>query len=153
MNGEKRFALLRIIFGIVWAIDAMLKWTPEIRSHIIDVLTHAQAGQSVWEADWINIWVQVASINPYAFGTLIAVIETMLALSLITGVFSRAALYCGAVFAFLIWSVPQGFGGPYTGGSTDVDSGIVYLLLFMALIMGQAWRSYVLGNRIFKKYL
>jgi thiosulfate dehydrogenase [quinone] large subunit len=103
MNGEKRFALLRIIFGIVWAIDAMLKWTPEIRSHIIDVLTHAQAGQSVWEADWINIWVQVASINPYAFGTLIAVIETMLALSLITGVFSRAALYCGAVFAFLIW--------------------------------------------------
>jgi uncharacterized membrane protein YphA (DoxX/SURF4 family) len=151
MNTEQKFALLRIATGFVWAADAAFKWMPEIRLHIVDVLTQAQAGQSALESAWINVWVHIANSNPVLFGTGIALVETALALSLITGIFSRVAMYCGVVFAFLVWSVPQGFGAPYVAGNTDIDSGIVYLLLFVALIMGNAWRRYSLGTLLFAR--
>ncbi|HVB19991.1 MAG TPA: hypothetical protein VNF51_01725 [Candidatus Paceibacterota bacterium] len=149
MNKEKEFALLRIATGLVWAADAAFKWAPQIRLHIVEVLTQTQAGQSAFESSWIQFWVHVANVNPILFGTGIALVETALSISLITGVFSRAALYCGVVFAFLIWSVPQGFGAPYVAGNTDIDSGIVYLLLFVALILGQSWRRYNMANLFF----
>lgn len=151
MSKEKGFSVVRILFGLVWAVDAVFKWGPEIHLHIIDVLTQAQAGQPAFEWAWIQLWVQVASLNPVLFGTLIAILETMLALSLITGVFSHAALYCGVLFSFLIWSVPQGLGGPYTPGSMDVDSGIIYLLLFVALILGGAWRAYNMESLVWRR--
>ncbi len=142
MNKENGFALLRILTGLAWAADAGFKWMPEIRLNIINVLTQALAGQGTMESAWINMWVHFANINPIFFGTLIAIVETALAISLITGVFSRVALYCGVLFSFLIWSVPQGFGGPYAAGNTDIDSGVIYLFLFIALILGEAWRKY-----------
>ena len=142
MNREKGFAVVRIVFGLVWAVDAGLKWLPEIRLHIIDVLTQAQAGQPAFEQVWINLWVHVASIDPVVFGTCIAVLETVLALSLITGIFSRWVLYFGVFFSFLVWSVPQGFGGPYAPGTTDIDSGLIYLLVFVLLILGEGWKKY-----------
>ena len=151
MTRDKGFALVRIMFGLVWAIDAAFKWQPEIRLHIVDTLSQAQAGQPALEFSWIQLWVTLASAHPVFFGTMIALLETVLALSLLTGVLSRLALYLGVPFAFLIWSVPQGFGGPYTSGQTDIDSGIIYLLLFTALIHGQAWKEYNLGAKIFKK--
>lgn len=139
---SERFGLLRIAFGIVWAIDAYLKWQPAIRDDIVSVLTQAHAGQPFWEQAWINTWVHIASIDPILFGTMIALLETALAVSLITGIFSRWAIYLGIPFTLLIWSVPQGFGGPYAAGATDIDSGIIYALLFGTLLIGEAWRSY-----------
>lgn len=142
MKTEKRFALLRIAFGCVWAIDAYFKWTPEVRDNMIGLLTETLDGQPAWEAWWIHTWVHIANIDPPLFGILIAIIQTALAVSLIFGVFSRLALWCGLVFALLIWSVPEGFGGPYGPGSTDLGSGIMYALLFVALIIGNAWHQY-----------
>ncbi|MEI7719818.1 MAG: hypothetical protein WCI89_01240 [bacterium] len=149
MTQEKRFALLRIVFGFAWAVDAALKWAPAVRENIVSVLTQAQDGQPAFEVAWINVWVHIANINPLLFGTLIACLETALALSLIFGIFSRAALWCGLAFSLLVWSVPQGFGGPYTSGATDIDSGIIYVFVFTALIIGRAWRHYTL----FQKHL
>ena len=146
MMNRRRFGVLRILFGFAWAIDASFKWQPTIRDNIIGVLTQARDGQPLWEQTWINVWVHIASINPEFFGILIASVETALALSLITGVLSRTALYLGVPFALLIWSVPQGFGGPYGAGTTDIDSGIIYALLFIALIFGRAWERYDLYN-------
>ncbi len=151
MNKEKGFAILRILTGLVWAADAFFKWLPPVRLHIVDIITEAQAGQPALEYQWIHFWAHVASLNPVLFGTGIAIIETALAISLITGIFSRAALYCGVLFAFLIWSVPQGFGGPYVSGNTDIDSGIVYALLFIALILGHSWRRFTMSSFLWGK--
>ena len=140
MDTEKKFGILRVVFGFVWLVDALLKWMPPIRDHIVDILTQAQAGQPALEYAWIQFWVSIANIQPELFGIFIALVETLLALSLITGIFSRAALWSGILFSFLVWSVPQGFGGPYQPGVTDIDSGIIYMLLFIALIIGHAWR-------------
>lgn len=148
MKQESYFGALRVAFGFAWAADAYLKWSPAIRGDIITVLTQAQQGQPAWEQAWINVWVHVAQINPLAFGTLIALVETALALSLITGVLSRWAIPAGFAFALLIWSVPQGFGGPYAPDTTDIDSGIIYALMFAALWVGSAWKSLNLGKNI-----
>lgn len=150
MTQEKKFAIVRIIFGLVWAVDATLKWMPEVRLHILDVLTQAQQGQPAFEYAWIGFWAHIASFQPVLFGTAIATIETMLAISLITGVCSRLAIILGIPFMAMIWSVPQGFGGPYAPGTTDIDSGFIYLLVFVTLLLGRAWSALSLQN-LFKK--
>ena len=152
MTQEKKFALLRIAFGFVWAVDAYFKWQPAIRGNIIGVLTQAADGQPAWEAAWIHLWVNVANINPMLFGTGIAVIETLLAIALIFGIFPRIALWCGLLFALMVWSVPQGFGGPYASDTTDIDSGLIYALVFVALILGNAWREFALGTKFLKRF-
>ena len=46
----------------------------------------------------------------------------------------RTGYAAGAIYTMLIWSVGEGFGGPYMAGSTDVGTGIVYALLFVTLL-------------------
>ena len=152
MTQEKKFALLRIAFGLVWAVDAAFKWLPAVRGNIVGVLAQALDGQPAWEAAWIHVWVNIANYNPALFGTGIAVVETLLALALIFGIFPRLALWCGLLFALLVWSVPQGFGGPYAADSTDIDSGLIYALVFVALILGNAWRSLSLSSSLLKRF-
>ncbi|MGH8213641.1 MAG: multicopper oxidase domain-containing protein, partial [Rhodanobacteraceae bacterium] len=41
----------------------------------------------------------------------------------------------GALFSLLIWSTAEGFGGPYTVGATNMGAGIIYVLVFIALIV------------------
>ena len=70
---------------------------------------------------------------PGLFAAMTGVIETGLAACLLLGLGRRAGYLAGAVNTLLIWAVGEGFGGPYTSGSTDVGTGIVYALLFTTL--------------------
>ena len=153
MTQEKKFSLLRIAFGCVWAIDAYFKWQPAIRGQIMGVRTQAADGQPAWEAAWINVWVHLANINPLAFGTMIAVVETLLAIALIFGIFPRGAMWCGLLFALMVWSVPQGFGGPYAADTTDIDSGLIYALVFVGLILGNAWKEFSLTAALRRRFI
>jgi nitrite reductase (NO-forming) len=38
----------------------------------------------------------------------------------------------------IIWSVPEGFGGPYGPGSTDIGTGIVYALASILFLVAMA---------------
>jgi uncharacterized membrane protein YphA (DoxX/SURF4 family) len=68
------------------------------------------------------------------FATLTGLIETGLAACLLLGLGRRAGYLGGAGYTLLIWAVGEGFGGPYTSGTTDVGTGIVYALLFITLL-------------------
>jgi thiosulfate dehydrogenase (quinone) large subunit len=35
----------------------------------------------------------------------------------------------------MVWAVGEGFGGPYVAGSTDVGTGIVYVMLSITLLV------------------
>ena len=35
----------------------------------------------------------------------------------------------------VIWAVPEGLGGPYTAGATDIGTGIIYTLVFILLYL------------------
>jgi hypothetical protein len=68
----------------------------------------------------------------FAYST--AVIETMVAVALIVG-FARKLTYIGAaLFSVMIWATAEGFGGPYTAGSTDIGAAVIYAVVFMWLL-------------------
>ena len=128
---------LRISFGIIWAIDAGLKWAPGFRSGYSDTITQAAKGQPGWLHPWFNFWAGPS--HPYFWAYLVAVIETLIAAALILG-FARKVTYLSAtVFSLLIWATAEGFGGPYTSGSSDIGTAIIYAVVFMGLLALSAY--------------
>jgi nitrite reductase (NO-forming) len=47
----------------------------------------------------------------------------------------KIAYLGGMVLSLLIWAIPEGFGGPYGPGSTDIGTGIIYSFVFLSLII------------------
>jgi nitrite reductase (NO-forming) len=130
---SKHVAILRIIFGVIWAIDAAFKWQPAFRSGFLDQIKSAADGQPDWLHGWFNFWIHLLSHNPHLFAIMVTIIETLIALALILGIARRTTYLAAAVFSLLIWSVAEGFGGPYSATSTDIGTGIIYSVVFFSL--------------------
>lgn len=143
---QKQFAALRILFGIIWLVDAALKWNPHFLNNFLDHISENTASQPIIIHHWIELWASVSSFSPHSVAIFVAVIETVIALSLITGLFARVAIVAGAIFSFLIWSTAEGFGGPYGAASTDVGASIIYVLVFLALYFGESWKQLNIKN-------
>jgi uncharacterized membrane protein YphA (DoxX/SURF4 family) len=126
--------IVRLLFGVIWAIDAVLKWLPGYRDSYISSLKSAAQGQPSWLHWWFHFWIKLQSGAPGLFATLTGLMETALALVLLLGAARRLGYTVGAVYALLVWAVGEGFGGPYVSGSTDVGTGIIYTMLFITLL-------------------
>jgi uncharacterized membrane protein YphA (DoxX/SURF4 family) len=150
MKSEKRFAYLRIAFGFVWAIDAWFKWQPSFLNGLSDMLSSMAQGQPAWAKAWIELWIHIVNINPHLFAILVAIIETYIAISLIFGFFTRITLIGSIVFSLLLWSIGEGFGGPYTAGSTDIGCAIMYAFVAVALWIGMSWKTFSIDARFAK---
>jgi thiosulfate dehydrogenase (quinone) large subunit len=127
--------VMRIAFGVVWGIDAYLKWLPGYRDTYIAQLRTAARGQPPFLHGWFHFWISLQSSAPQLFADLTGVTETALAIVLLFGVARRAGYLVGAGYMFLVWGVGEGFGGPYMSGSTDIGTGIIYTLLFATLLV------------------
>ena len=126
---------VRITFGVVWLIDAILKWLPGFRASYLDAIRGAAEGQPAWLKGWFSFWVNLQAPRVTFFAYLVAVVETLIALALILG-FARKLTYISAiVFSLLIWSTAEGFGGPYTRGASDIGTAVVYALVFASLLV------------------
>ncbi len=136
---EKRAWLLslglRVIFGLVWLIDGALKFQPGIPSVFPSLIQNVSIGQPAWLMPWFNYWHGVVGANPVFWVYLIGTGEILLALGLIFGFMKKITYSAGIMLSLLIWAVPEGFGGPYGPSSTDIGTGIIYALLFVALIV------------------
>ncbi len=152
MKSERKFALLRIAFGCAWAIDAWFKWQPAFLGGLVDMLKSMLDGQPAWVQAWINLWIHFISFNPHLFAVAIALVETAIAFGLIFGFLTRFIL-CGSIlFSILLWSIAEGFGGPYVAGSTDIGCAIIYAFMAMSLLLGTSWRAYSFDSFLQKKY-
>lgn len=149
---ERRFALLRIAFGIVFAIDAWFKWQPAFFTGFLGYFGETLQGQSPLVADWINLWILIVGTHPYFFALVVALAETLIAIGLLFGLLTRVAIAGGAFLMLLIWAVPEGFGGPYIAGSTDIGVGVIYALVFAALWIGKCWRHYSIDAVVRKRF-
>jgi thiosulfate dehydrogenase (quinone) large subunit len=125
---------VRVLFGLIFGIDAVLKWLPGYRKTYLGALKSAAASQPAWLHGWFHFWINLQSKSPMLFATLTGLAETGLALVLVLGVARRAGYAFGVVYSLLVWGVGEGFGGPYASGSTDVGTAIVYALLFVTLL-------------------
>jgi uncharacterized membrane protein YphA (DoxX/SURF4 family) len=130
--------ILRIIFGIVWAIDGAFKWAPEFVNNFASYVSGVMADQPAAVQAWLKFWVDVIQIDPHVFAHFVAVAETALAVALILGLFSNLAYLGGVLLSIVIWSTAEGFGGPYRAGSTDIGAAIIYVLVFVGLYLSQA---------------
>ena len=134
----KGIGVLRIVFGLIWAVDAWFKWQPDFINQFADYLSGALDGQPATVQAWINFWIHIVNIDPHVFAHIVAVAETLVALGLLFGVFSNLTNIGGALLTFVIWSTAEGFGGPYVPGSADIGSAIIYTLVFAALFLVNA---------------
>ncbi len=141
MSEQKKFAWLRIAFGVVWGIDAYFKWQPDFFENFTSYLSGSLEGQPLLTKSWINLWIHMVGVDPHFFALLVAIAETAIALALIFGVASRITTWGGIAMSLVIWSTAEGFGGPYTAGSTDIGAAVMYVFVFLALWFGHAWED------------
>jgi nitrite reductase (NO-forming) len=125
---------LRVSFGIIWLIDAVLKWLPGFRSGYMGAIMAEAQGQPGWLKPWFDFWISFQHPRVTFFAYLVAIAETLIALALIAG-FVRKLTYLSAIlFSLLIWATAEGFGGPYTSGASDIGTAVIYAVVFAALL-------------------
>ena len=66
---------LRISFGIIWLIDAVLKWLPGFRASYMDTIMGIRDGQPGWLRWWFDSWINLQHPDAIFFAYLVAVAE------------------------------------------------------------------------------
>jgi thiosulfate dehydrogenase [quinone] large subunit len=130
---SKRIATFRIMFGIIWAIDAAFKFEPAFYRGLLAFIQAKGAGEPGWLNFWFHGWNRIIGVNPMFFAITVLVIEVLIALSLLLGVARRLNYALAIPFCFLIWGVGESFGGPYVAGTTDINAGFIYVMVFLLL--------------------
>jgi uncharacterized membrane protein YphA (DoxX/SURF4 family) len=125
---------LRFTFGLIWLIDAVLKWLPGFRTGYSGMISGAGQGQPGWLRPWFSLWTNLQSPHPAFYAYLVAVLETLVALAVIFGVARKVSYFAAAGFSVIIWAAAEGFGGPYASGASDIGTAIIYALVFMCLL-------------------
>ncbi len=148
---DKSFAVLRVIFGAIWFIDAVFKWNPAFLNNFTNYLTEGAQDQPALVQAWVNLWIKGVSVDPHFFAVVVAISETAIALGLLFGVLTEIAIFGGIAMTLVIWSTAEGFGGPYVAGSTDIGAAIIYVIVFIALWLGRCWRYYSIDSVLRKK--
>ena len=144
---ERGIGIVRIIFGLVYVVAATLKWQPQFQHTFLQQVTVTQDGQAAPIMGWISFWANLVSVNPLLFARMLATTETVIAAFLILGIFSNLTSIVGIFLSLGIWSIPEGFGGPYLPGqTTDIGTAFPYALLFVMLLCLSAGRYYGLDQ-------
>ena len=60
----KGIGVLRIVFGLAWAVDAWFKWQPDFVNNFTTFLAGAQDGQPWPIHHWIGFWINTVGIDP-----------------------------------------------------------------------------------------
>lgn len=128
-----------VFFGLLWALDAGLKWLPAFLFHFTSQITSVISGQPHWVAVWLHFVVLVISaIGPVIIAAIVALVETAIALGLLFGRGLRLMLPLGILYSLAVWSTAEAFGGPYTAAGTGVRGNVVgnviiYVIPFLFL--------------------
>ncbi|OLE83092.1 MAG: hypothetical protein AUF79_18825 [Crenarchaeota archaeon 13_1_20CM_2_51_8] len=128
-------SFIRIFLGIVWLIDGFLKFSPGLVDSFPDLVRSAGGGQPTWLQPWFSFWSSVTIGNAALVVYTTGVLEVALGLALVVGFMRKIAYLGGIIFSLFIWAIPEGFGGPYGPGSTDIGTGIIYSFVFLSLVI------------------
>ena len=128
--------LLRVLFGIVWLVDAFFKWQPGFRSSFAAMIQGMVTSQPGIVKPWFQFWALIATHTGHLLPDLTAVTETAIGVALILGFARRPVYVMGGLYALFVWAVGEGFGGPYALGiSTDVGAAPIYAFVFACLFI------------------
>ncbi len=125
----------RIVFGLVWLADAYFKFQPGFAENFSSLIQQSAQGQPLWLSGWFNFWASTTAANPVLWAYTVAFSELALAFCLIFGFMRKVGYSGGILLSLMIWSIPEGFGGPYGPSSTDIGTGVIYAVVFLMLIV------------------
>ena len=126
---------VRILFGLIWLMDAYFKWQPSFLHGLLTVMHNGTMGQPAWLMPWFTLTHSIVAVQPTLFAHGIAIMETGLALAVLFGVARKVTYLGGVVWSLLIWSTAEGFGRTPPGSiATDIGTAIVYAAVFLALL-------------------
>ena len=132
-------ALVRVLFGLLWASDASFKWLPGfIHGQTVTRDLNPVAVPTPVFHQWLELWHYVSAPDPAALAMVIAVTETLIALGMIFGIFSNLVFVGSAVYAFGLWTTPEHLHLPWMSGNTDLGPSAAYMLLSLALLCAAA---------------
>jgi nitrite reductase (NO-forming) len=129
----QRVIWLRLGFGVVWALDAYLKWKPDFISQYGKDVAAAASGQPDLLRPWFRFWRHLVAYDAHVFAYATAAIETLIAVGLLLGLGRRVLYLAGTAWSLAIWTIPEGFGGSFLSGATDIGTAIMYALVFAVL--------------------
>src|SRR5580692_8484322 len=101
---------LRITFGGIWLIDAVLKWLPGFRSGYLSAIKGAGMGQPGWLQWWFHFWTYLQHPAPSFWAVMVALLETLVALAVILGFARKVSYIASAVFCVVIWAAAVRLG-------------------------------------------
>ncbi|HEX4724914.1 MAG TPA: DoxX family protein [Pseudonocardiaceae bacterium] len=83
------------------------------------------------------------------FAVGVGVVESVIAICLVLGAFSRPVLLGAAVFSFGIWSAAEGFHLPWSKpGITDLGPSVGYVVASLARYLAAAGATWSVDNRL-----
>jgi uncharacterized membrane protein YphA (DoxX/SURF4 family) len=121
----------------------------------VSMVQTAGQGQPSWLQPWFNFWLNSVTSSTTAVYYSIGAIEILLGLVLIVGFLRKPVYVVGILWSLVIWSIPEGFGGPYGSGSTDIGAAVIYAFVFVAMIIaerGAKYGNYSLDALIIRKW-
>ncbi len=144
-----------IAFGILWAWDGYFKFAMNLYVYMPAAIQSAGVGQPAYLSGWFSFWYHLVAWDPMLFTWSVGVMELLLAFALILGFARKLAYFGGIALSLIIWTVPEGFGGPYGPGSLVLGAAHVYAIAFLVLIALNATFGpdiYTLDAHISRKY-
>ncbi len=126
---------LRLVFGLVWVIDGVMKFVWLGPDDVTSLVTGAGQGQPSWLQPWFTFWINVVASNPGFVLYGVGLLELALGFALLLGLLRKTTYVSGILLSLFIWSIDEGFGGPYGPGSTDIGAAIMYVFVFFALLL------------------
>ncbi len=137
-------AAVRIAFGAILLVDAILEYQTGTYQVFVSLL---YSNASVSPAPLRSVLVFAAGLishQPAVWNATLAGVETVLGLGILLGVGARLCLAACLPFFLAIWVFGQGLGLPFAAGTTDINSGPLYLLLAVVLLLGRGWERWSL---------
>jgi uncharacterized membrane protein YphA (DoxX/SURF4 family) len=123
-----------IVFGMLWIYDGFFKFWNNLYIYMPSAIENAGVGQPSYLNGWFSFWYHIVAANPMLFTWLTGILELSLGFALVAGFARKIAYFGGIILALIIWSVPEGFGGPYGPGSLVTGSADIYAISFLLLI-------------------
>ena len=144
---RRGIAIVRVLFGCIWGINAWFAWQFSFASNVTGYFTHTMSNQ----LPAIVVWMRIVTLHPHLFAYLVALGETLIALCLISGLLSNLTCGSGMVLSLLLWSTAAGPGAPYGLISTDIGVMITSVLLFMGLLLSGAGQTFGMDRYLVRR--
>lgn len=139
---NEMLTLARNGFGLLWGYDALMKFHPYFLNHFMGYLTDAQtATAGTWISGYEHIWVVVTqAFGPHLVALAVAVVEAVIAISLLSGRGLRIMGPVGFLLSFAIWSTAETWGGPYSFAVSSSPASLfgtasIYMLAFVFVMI------------------